>query len=296
MGRCIDPFVRKGTEQALPCGRCYECRARRVSNWSFRLLKEAEISDSAYFVTLTYAPEHVPRTKNRFKTLVKTDVQKFFKRFRKEHNGKPLKYYVCGEYGFERERPHYHIILFNAQLELLIGDENYKIFKNGFLPLNGKIEFTACKSWQYGYLTVGEVNPASVGYTLEYITKGRIVPAHKNDDRQKEFSLMSKGMGKNYLTSEMIWWHKKDILNRMYCIIPQSGGKKIAMPRYYRDKIYSGWQILRINNHIENQVLTAERKKSHCELEKDALVRIYKSRLTNVETRKTKSYDKEKFE
>lgn len=35
----------------------------------------------------------------------------------------------------------------------------------------------------------------------------------------------------------MIKWHKDDLDNRMYMVI--EGGKKISMPRYYKDKIYT---------------------------------------------------------
>lgn len=35
----------------------------------------------------------------------------------------------------------------------------------------------------------------------------------------------------------MIQWHKSDLVGRMYLNI--EGGKKISMPRYYKDKLYS---------------------------------------------------------
>lgn len=34
----------------------------------------------------------------------------------------------------------------------------------------------------------------------------------------------------------MIRWHKSDLKNRMYIVIED--GKKISMPRYYKNKIY----------------------------------------------------------
>ena len=63
------------------------------------------------------------------------------------------------------------------------------------------------------------------------------IPEHKNDDRKQEFALMSKGLGINYLTKQMQKWHHDDILNRMYLTI--ADGKKVSMPRYYKDKIYT---------------------------------------------------------
>ena len=47
--------------------------------------------------------------------LVKSDVQKFMKRLRKslsQYNNEKIRYYLCGEYGPEHFRPHFHILLF----------------------------------------------------------------------------------------------------------------------------------------------------------------------------------------
>jgi hypothetical protein len=190
---------------------------RRTSGWSYRLVKEGERAKTAMFITLTYDTDHVPITEKGFMNLNKKDVQKFMKRLRKLSNEK-LKYYACGEYGFEKMRPHYHIILFNGNPEMV---------KRAWALDNKNI----------GHIHIGQVTDASIGYTLKYMTKKGKIPVHKNDDRQKEFSLMSKGLGSNYLTEQMINWHKADITKRMY--VPMKDNKKIAMPRYYKDKIYN---------------------------------------------------------
>jgi len=61
----------------------------------------------------------------------------------------------------------------------------------------------------------------------------------------------------------MVKWHKNDLVNRMY--VPMKDGKKIAMPRYYKDKIYSETQKLLINNHLKI-VMSDEALKSEIEL------------------------------
>lgn len=245
--RCITPFqVRdKITAQwmALPCGKCPSCMKRRTSGWSFRLMKEGERSETALFVTLTYDTKYVPLTKNGFMTLNKRDIQTYMKRLRKLSETK-LKYYVCGEYGSKRDRPHYHMIIFNADAEKV--ERAWSEYKAGF----GYVPF--------GSIYIGEVNEASIGYTLKYMQKPGKIPKHKNDDRQKEFSLMSKGLGQNYITDAMIKWHKNDLVNRMY--VPIKDGKKIAMPRYYKDKVYSDTQKLLINNHLKIVMTEAEEK------------------------------------
>lgn len=40
------------------------------------------------------------------------------------------------------------------------------------------------------------------------------------------------------MSDAVVKWHRADLDNRMYCVIED--GKKIAMPRYYKDKLYTG--------------------------------------------------------
>ncbi len=230
--KCITPFYVQdkftGNYIPVPCSKCPPCMKRRTSGWSYRLVKEGERSKSALFVTLTYDTQSVPITEKGFMNLDKTDVQKFFKRLRKLSKEK-LKYYVCGEYGSKKMRPHYHIILFNANKEMIV-----KAWMLNNKPL--------------GTIYIGQVTDASIGYTLKYMTKKGKIPLHFNDDRQKEFSLMSKKMGDNYITPNIIKWHKEDLEKRMYVNIP--GNKKIAMPRYYKDKIYNELEKQKISDYI----------------------------------------------
>lgn len=86
-----------------------------------------------------------------------------------------------------------------------------------------------------GNIHFGEVNPATILYTLKYMSKPKTITKH--DTRNPEFSLMSKGLGLSYLSKQMVHWHKADTENRAY--LNFNGGHKTSMPRYYREKIYS---------------------------------------------------------
>ena len=79
----MTPFTRKVETNiyTLPCGKCPNCYARRISGWSFRLMEEDKVSSSSYFITLTY--DNPPMSENGFMTLKKSDFQKFMKRLRK---------------------------------------------------------------------------------------------------------------------------------------------------------------------------------------------------------------------
>lgn len=196
----------------VPCGRCPPCQKRRVSQWAFRLKQQERISCTAYFITLTYNTLHVPITSKGFMSLKKRDYQLFMKRLRKVHKNEKITYYACGEYGSNNYRPHYHAIIFNCR------------------------EDEIARAWQLGEVHIGKVTGASIAYTLKYINKGKIIPMHQNDDRIPEFSLMSKGMGSNFLTPSTIEFYKND-LSKAYITIED--GIKIALPRYYKNKIYS---------------------------------------------------------
>lgn len=232
--QCLKPFTKTDTQETFPCGKCPNCTARRVSGWSFRIMQQSKIADAAVFLTLTYSSKNVPLTPKGYMTLNKTQyetkittngkikqkqisshLQQFIKNLRKKQFGNAkstLKYYACGEYGGKTNRPHYHMILFNAKIELI----------------------QHC--WPHGSIHYGmDVNEASVGYTLKYMSKPSRIPMHKNDDRIPEYALMSKGIGSNYLTDAIKWWHNQSH-EFMHCVLPD--GKKIAMPRYYKQKIY----------------------------------------------------------
>jgi len=213
----------------FPCGKCPPCHKRRISGWSFRLTKQSQATNTSQFVTLTYDELTIPKTKNQLQTLCKSDLQKFFKRLRKLTHEK-ISYYAVGEYGDKTQRPHYHIILFNATENSV--QSAWNLHTNSI-----------------GHCHFGNVSDASIGYTLKYISKEKQIPMHKNDDREKEFSLMSKGLGKSYLTPQTIQWHKNKLEERMY--LPLKDGKKASMPRYYKDKMYKDGEKFRISIHME---------------------------------------------
>lgn len=229
------------TQHPVSCGKCPKCKKDRVSSWVFRLMEEEKRSLSSSFITLTYNTENVPLTKNGYMTLDKKDITKFIKRLRKndnkswkshnlqQHLKKPLKYYLAGEYGTIRSRPHYHIILLN-----LYDFQNIDKSWN-----NGK---------ERGAIHVGNSNCNSIAYTMKYIDKNKKIPQHRNDDRIREFANMSQDIGSNYLTDAMKKYHTDD-LSRYYVT---NGHYKIKMPRYYSKQIYTEKQLQKISKIIHD--------------------------------------------
>ncbi|WNK13799.1 MAG: replication initiator protein [Microvirus sp.] len=223
---CLRPITLLN-KSTVPCGKCPNCLYRQASGWAFRLLQEERVSSSSYFITFTYAPENIVTTPSGKSSLCSYHFQCFIKRLRKQHRGDhPIKYYAVGEYGSKTKRPHYHAIIFNADVETIELAWSHR--EPGKKPV------------QIGELYYGDVTGASIGYTLKYISKGRIVPTHPGDDRQREFSLMSKGLGISYLSENIKAWHQADLYNRSFLTLP--GGIKTSMPRYYYEKLYDGYQ------------------------------------------------------
>lgn len=190
---CYKPISLKHLDGTLvPCGKCPKCKGRRVSSWSFRLMQHSKDCVSAHFITLTYDTKHVPITKNGFLSVYKKDLQLFFKRLRKANkSGKNISYYAAAEYGGKTNRPHYHIILFNADIELI---------QKAWINTKGRNEglshnlrpFTNSKEEYMGRVHYGTLSYPSVGYTLKYINKDKYRPLHSRDDRLPPFALMSK--------------------------------------------------------------------------------------------------------
>ena len=173
---CRAPYYNKEQGCYCPCGQCEYCLGKRIQNWTVRMMHQYETSGRASFVTLTYRNEDLPQ----YNSLVKDDLQKYFKRVR-YHYEKPVKYYACGEYGEETSRPHYHCIIFG------IDPPEYNL-------LNERENL-----WSFGHTFVGSsVAAESCAYVAKYVTKMIRGKGIDWSPRQKPFQLQSQGLGKDW--------------------------------------------------------------------------------------------------
>lgn len=231
-----EPIKGKKWTEEIPvsCGKCVECKQKRVNDWVFRLSVEAERSRSAFFVTLTYSNENLTKTKRNLSTLVKKDFQDYMKRLRKLNKGTHLKYYAVGEYGSKTKRPHYHLILFNAKPSTI-----EKAWK-----LNNKL---------IGHVHIGNVNKNSIAYTAKYIDKECFIGYSVNDNREKQFSTMSKRMGDNFLTSQMEKYIKTNLP-----LAVKKYGRNYSIPRYYIKKALTEEEQEQRRTQIEDVIQQKE--------------------------------------
>lgn len=233
----IQVFNKRGEPCYVPCGRCLLCKDRLVRQWIYRLEVEDRHSTSAFFVTLTYNSNSLVRTPTMMPTITKKEAQDFINRLRK--NEKKLRYYIVGEYGSQNYRPHYHALLFNC--------EEVNIRKAWIV--NGSPK---------GSIDVGTVTGESIAYTVKYMNKPSKVPRFKSDDRHPEFSLKSKGLGKQFLTDSMKRYLKADY-SRNYVV--NSFGYKVALPKYYVDNTFTDTERVERRNFILKELALAEQER-----------------------------------
>lgn len=216
--KCACPYYVIKESNWVPCGKCNFCIQRKRSEWSFRLYQELKAASSAAFITLTYDNDHaVQSVITKELTLEKTHVQKFLKRLRK-HESKfrrpAIRYYLVGEYGTVTERPHYHALVFNLHSDTL-----------------GCVQ----DLWGLGAVDVGDVEPASIAYVSGYVINRDVQPA--GTARLFPFAVMSKGIGKEYLTPQMMKYHRRGKIN-----YAQLNGFKSPLPRYYSERMFTKLQ------------------------------------------------------
>lgn len=216
----------------VPCGQCIGCRLERSRQWAIRCVHEAQLHDQNSFLTLTYAPEHLPKDQS----LVKSHMQKFFKRLRKKLYPQKFRYFYCGEYGEKNDRPHYHVCLFGYDFP----------DKKHFKTINGNQLYTSEileSTWGYGLTSVGNLTFESAAYVARYITKkitGKYALHFYNridskgeiiSERLPEFNDMSRKPG-----IAKAWFQKfsKDVFPSDFIILRE---KKMKPPKYY-DKLF----------------------------------------------------------
>lgn len=219
----------------LPCGQCIGCRLERSASWAARCVQEASLyGDRNEFVTLTYAPEHLPYGG----VLVHRHFQLFFKRLRKAF-GKGPRYFMCGEYGENKSRPHYHAIVFNWRAP---DREPWKIV-NGNTYYKSKV---LQKLWGLGHTMTADVTFESSAYVARYITKkinGKQAALHYEKFLPATGELISlppeyckpssnPGIGS-------AWFDKfhTDLYPSDQCIIMGKSPRKLKVPRYYDKKL-----------------------------------------------------------
>lgn len=221
------PVPKDNRVLAVPvgCGRCMECRKQEARKWQIRMLEDIRGNKNGVMVTLTFSNESIGELVTAIREkkgeeikgyeldneIATIAVHRFRERWRKEHK-KSIRHWLITELGHKgTENIHLHGIVWTDK-----GVEQIK------------------KHWQYGHVWCGTyVSEATVNYTIKYV--------HKTDVDHKEYKpkvLTSAGIGSGYMKRSDADKNKfKGGETREY--YKTRTGHKMALPVYYRNKIYS---------------------------------------------------------
>ncbi len=197
----------------VACNQCVGCTAERKRQWGVRTIHELPFcNNKASFLTLTYDKEHLPENGNlpkiRGPNKQKPEHWQNFAKKLRYHFG-PFRFLMCGEYGEERNRCHYHCIVLGHDFS-----EDRAFYKTSD---SGDKLYTSKKlrkAWDQGFHSIGSVSIDSASYVAGYIQKRVIGKNARNhyDNRlneitgeiytqNPEFGLMSrnKGLGHKWI-------------------------------------------------------------------------------------------------
>lgn len=144
----------------VSCGKCSECQRARSEEWALRIMLEAKEHAENCFITLTYDNEHLPENG----LLCRRDIQLFLKSLRKAVSPKKIRVFYSGEYGSQRGRPHFHLIVFGwtpPDLVPFTDNKGERFSKSAMVA----------KLWKRGYISVGDLTPESALYCAKYMQK-----------------------------------------------------------------------------------------------------------------------------
>jgi hypothetical protein len=224
---CIDKRV---LYVPIGCDKCIECRKKKSRDWKVRLQEEIKDKENGKFVTLTFNRESLEKLRldvggatmwQKDNMVATRAVRLFLERWRKKYK-KSVRHWLVTELG---------------------GNNTERIHLHGIIWTDEPME-TIEKYWQYGFVGKGRynikqdkwenyVNMRTVNYIVKYVTK--------IDEKHKEYKsivLTSAGIGKAYTK-------KFESLNNKYQgkntreYYKAKTGEKVALPIYYRNKIYS---------------------------------------------------------
>mgnify|MGYP000223530789 CR=1 FL=1 len=246
-------FEKVGPRMEVACGQCIGCRVDHALMWAVRIVHESYLwmdENGNSWVTLTYRDpwECTPEQYGRGwyipedYSLRPDDVSKFIRRLRKSVSYK-IRYFYCGEYGEENQRPHYHVCLFNHSFD------DIRVYRD----TEGIITYTSEsleRLWPFGFATVQELNYHNAAYTARYslkkVTGDRAEEHYLRCDEYgvafwllPEYIRMSRGRGKpSGIGAGFYERFKDEIFPADETPVPGVGVVR-RVPRYYSDILKS---------------------------------------------------------
>lgn len=261
------PFLPK-EELKIPCGQCIGCRLLKSVIWATRCMHEASEYDDNCFITVTYNDKNLPSDHS----LNHDHFQRFMKRLRKQIAPTKIRFFMCGEYGDDTWRPHYHALIFNYNFPDKIRTQINAVDNPSY------ISEQLTKLWPYGNHLINELTYDTAAYVARYVTKkvtgdkaeqhytrdiidfnevtGEIYNYQEQVQLKPEYAAMSRGgsteTNQNMRGIGYRWFekYKDDCYPSDYLI---KDGAKIPIPKYY-DK------LLEENDEYQLLIMKEKRK------------------------------------
>ncbi|WNK14264.1 MAG: replication initiator protein [Microvirus sp.] len=221
-GQVPPVFDMRQTLVPIGCQKCKECRKQKANGWKVRLMEDIKTNTNGVFVTLTMSDESYaklmhevlkdskPTAYDLDNAIAKKGTRLFLERWRKKYKTS-IRHWLITELGHK-------------------GTENIHI--HGIIWTDNKTEIA--KIWGYGFVYLGKwVNEKTVNYMVKYVNK--VDPQHKH---YIPIILTTAGIGNNYTKREEAKSnkYKEEETKETYRL---RNGANIAMPNYYRNKIYT---------------------------------------------------------
>lgn len=236
---CSFPVLTRNKEGKLvyhACGRCKACRINYQREWKARFTHELKAHDENCWIMLSYDDLHLSLQNleyrdvdGRVNSLEKREVILWKKRFQKELYPRKIRFFGCGEYGGENDRPHYHFAIFGLSKDDPIFKKIYKDKRSGW--------WCRLDSWPFGNVWVDDKEPQPrVGsYIAKYILK-----KHKGKDTEEYYNNLNRNC--EFVSMSLkpgIGAAKIDEFSEHYMHNPYifMDGKRVPLSRYMKNRI-----------------------------------------------------------
>lgn len=259
------------------CGKCLYCMNKKNREWTNRLLLESKWHTEKYFLTLTYNNENLPNNN----TLIKRDYQNFLKRYRKAIYPIQIRYYAVGEYGEEKGRAHYHMLIYGhipndlkkINETLYDSEQINKLWKKGFVTIGIDLKKEVIK-YAANYMgKLSEYNietqlpPFSHGSTNPGIGAWAVAKIEKDTETKK---LIIKEFDKTIYETDSIYVNGKQPIPKYFDKLAEKYGIDLKEIKKQRQEKYA---------EIEQQEITLAEKKQYIrklEMEKGNINHLFK--------------------
>ena len=204
----------------IGCQQCMECTKQKARSCQTRLLEDIKVNKNAHFITLTFSNDSYAQLNHEIPTelegyerdnaVATMATRRFLERWRKKYK-RSLRHWAVTELGHNgTENIHLHAVVWTTNPQEIA-------------PI-----------WNYGYVFVGTyVNERTINYITKYVTK----LDHVNKTYKSKI-LTSPGIGQAYTLSHNSKRnaYKQHQTEEYY---RTRTGHKIALPIYWRNKIYT---------------------------------------------------------